>query len=104
EANFNLMMKKAQDEQAELTDRVKHNKELLSDQNKLTRDNQQWLDMIREYADIQALDAETLQKLIREITVHEDIDEDGTRNITAEIHFNLKPLPEPMGGSEPTTE
>lgn len=104
EANFNLMMKKAQDEQVEVTDRVKHNKELLSDQNKLTRDNQQWLDMIREYADIQELDAETLQKLIREITVHEDIDEDGTRNITAEIHFNLKPLPEPMGGSEPTTE
>ncbi len=104
EANFNLMMKKAQDEQVEVTDRVKHNKELLSDQNKLTRDNQQWLDMIREYADIQELDAETLQKLIREITVHEDIDEDGTRNITAEIYFNLKPLPEPMGGSEPTTE
>ncbi|MCD8160871.1 MAG: recombinase family protein [Clostridiales bacterium] len=104
EANFNLMMKKAQDEQVELTDRVKYNKKLLTDQNKLTRDNQQWLDMIREYADIQELDAETLQKLIREITVHEDIDEDGTRNITAEIRFNLKPLPEPMGGSEPTTE
>ncbi|MCD8154876.1 MAG: recombinase family protein, partial [Clostridiales bacterium] len=103
EANFNLMMKKAQDEQMELTDRVKHNKELLTDQNKLTRDNQQWLDMIREYADIQELDTETLQKLIREITVHEDIDEGGTRNITAEIHFNLKPLPEPMGDSEPAS-
>ncbi len=45
EANFNLMMKKAQDKQAELTDRVKHNKELLTDQDRLTRDNQQWLDI-----------------------------------------------------------
>ena len=52
--------------------------------------------MIRKYADIQELDADTLQRLIREITVHETIDPDGTRHITAKIHFNMKPLPEAL--------
>ena len=32
--------------------------------------------------------------LIKEIVVHERIDEDKTRHISIEIHFNLKPIPE----------
>ena len=40
------------------------------------------------------LDAATLNRLIKEIVVHERIDEDKTRHISIEIHFNLKPLPE----------
>ncbi len=43
-------------------------------------------------SDIEELDSQTLQKLIREIIVHESIEEDGTRTVTAEIHFNLKPV------------
>ena len=31
---------------------------------------------------------------IKEIVVHERIDEDKTRHISIEIHFNLKPIPE----------
>ncbi len=72
--------------------------ELLGNQGKLSRDDQQWQNIIWE------LDAETMQKLNPEIIEHEAYDEDRTRNITVEIHFNLKPLPEPMGDSEPTTE
>ena len=40
------------------------------------------------------LDAATLNRLIKEIVVHECIDEDKTRHISIEIHFNLKPIPE----------
>ena len=47
-----------------------------------------------EYANITELDAATLNRLIKEIVVHERIDEDKTRHISIEIHFNLKPIPE----------
>ena len=40
------------------------------------------------------LDAATLNRLIKEIVVHERIDEDKTRHSSIEIHFNLKPIPE----------
>ena len=53
-----------------------------------------WVDAIQEYADITELDAATLNRLIKEIVVHEHIDSDKTRHISIEIHFNLKPIPE----------
>ena len=43
---------------------------------------------------ITELDAATLNRLIKEIVVHERIDEDKTRHISIEIHFNRKPIPE----------
>ena len=49
---------------------------------------------IQEYKDITELDASTLNRLIKEIVVHETIDSDKTRHISIEIHFNLKPIPE----------
>ena len=48
----------------------------------------------RRYANITELDAATLNRLIKEIVVHERIDENKTRHISIEIHFNLKPIPE----------
>ena len=57
-------------------------------------DTKQWLDFISDYVNITELDAATLSRLIKEIVVHEKIDEDKTRHISVEIHFNLKPLPE----------
>ena len=51
-----------------------------------------WLDLIKEYSDITELDAETLNRLIKQIVVHEEIDPDGTRNISLEIHYNFKPI------------
>ena len=96
EQNFDMMMKKAQSEQASLQAQLDEEKAQLSDQSKRTADTQRWMETIQEYAGIQELDAETLQRLIREITVHETVDPDGTRRITAEIHFNMKPLPEPL--------
>lgn len=94
EQNFDLMMKRAQDEQKELGERLDRNRRLLADQTRLGENSRRWVETIREYADIQELDASILHRLIREIVVHETIDGDGTRHIDVEIHFNLKPIPE----------
>ncbi len=92
EENFNAMMAKAQTEQTELKKKIESSKRYITKQDRVSADNSKWLELIQEYVDIEELDAATLQKLIREIVVHETIDEDGTRNVTAEVHFNLKPV------------
>ena len=66
----------------------------LSDEARIESDAKQWVDAIQEYADITELDAATLNRLIKEIVVHEHIDSEKTRHISIEIHFNLKPIPE----------
>ena len=35
-----------------------------------------------------------LNRLVKEIIVHEQIDEAKQHHITVEIHFNLQPIPE----------
>ena len=63
-------------------------------QNRLAVDARQWVESIQEYRDITELDDSVLNRLIKEIVVHETIDSDKTRHISIEIHFNLKPIPE----------
>ena len=94
EANFNLLMEKTQKEQAELKAKVEEGRKKLADEIRLACDARQWVEAIQEYADITELDAATLNRLIKEIVVHERIDSDKTRHISIEIHFNLKPIPE----------
>ena len=91
EANFNLLMEKTQAEQAELKAKVTEGRKKLADEIRLACDARQWVEAIQEYADITELDAATLNRLIKEIVVHESIDSDKTRHISIEIHFNLKP-------------
>jgi len=45
------------------------------------------------YTDIQELDTATLQRLIKKIVIHEDLDGDIIRQ-TVEIHFNFKGQPD----------
>ena len=94
DTNFNLMLGRTQTEQAELKAQVEEARKRLSDEAKIESDARQWIDAIQEYADITELDAATLNRLIKEIVVHERIDSDKTRHISIEIHFNLKPIPE----------
>ena len=49
---------------------------------------------------IQELDAATLNRLVKEILVHEEIDSNGKRHISVEIHFNFKSIPDGNGGDE----
>ena len=94
EQNFNTMLEKTQTEQTELKAKVSEGRKRLSDEAQLANDAKQWVEAIQEYANITELDAATLNRLIKEIVVHERIDEDKTRHISIEIHFNLKPIPE----------
>ena len=94
EANFNLLMEKTQKEQAELKEKAAEARKRLDDEARLAVDAREWVESIQEYRDIAELDAATLNRLIKEIVVHETIDSDKTRHISIEIHFNLKPLPE----------
>ena len=94
EANFNLLLEKTQNEQAQLRAKVEDGRKRLADEIRLAVDARQWVESIQEYRDITELDASTLNRLIKEIVVHETIDSDKTRHISIEIHFNLKPIPE----------
>ena len=97
--NFQIMLDKAQKEQTELQGRIKENKAKLEGCDRSETNIQRWIETMREYTDLTSLDAETLNTLIREIDVHEEVDGPGNRyhtdrKITLEIHFNLMPIPE----------
>ena len=89
EQNFNTMLEKTQTEQAELKAKVSEGRKRLSDEVQLANDAKQWVEAIQEYANITELDAATLNRSIKEIVVHERIDEDKTRHISIEIHFRV---------------
>ena len=74
--------------------KVEKGRKHLADEIRLAVDARQWVESIQEYRDITELDASTLNRLIKEIVVHETIGSDKTRHISIEIHFNLKPIPE----------
>jgi uncharacterized protein YheU (UPF0270 family) len=86
--NFNALLEKSQSEQKALKNRVELNTGRLGQQEREREDNSRWIKLIREYADIQGLDAATLNQLIKKIVVHEDTDGNIIRQ-TVEIHFNF---------------
>ena len=94
ENNFDLLLAKTQKEQAELKEKAAEARKRLDDEARLAVDAREWVESIQEYLDIAELDAATLNRLIKEIVVHETVDSDKTRHISIEIRFNLKPLPE----------
>ena len=85
EQNFNTMLEKTQTEQTELKTKVSEGRKRLSDEVQLANDAKQWVEAIQEYANITELDAATLNRLIKEIVVHERIDEDKTRHILSKF-------------------
>ena len=88
EDNFNRILERSQTEQTTLKTRVTLNRQRLTRQDQEQEDNARWLEIIRDYADIQELDAVTLNRLIQKIVIHEDMDGDTVRQ-TVEIHFNF---------------
>lgn len=88
EGNFERILQTTQAEQETLQKRLKLNRERLDCQQKEQADTSKWVTLIKEYADIQELDATILNQLINKIVVHEDIDGAVVRQ-TVEIHFNF---------------
>ena len=93
EDNFTNILDRTQKEQETLKTRVTLNRERLDRQAKEQADSAKFASIIRDYADIQELDAVTLNRLIEKIVVHEDRDGDGIRQ-TVEIFFNFNPTPD----------
>lgn len=89
---FDNMMAKATAEQGELKEQIRLSAEESLVEQEVGEDAAKWTEMISQYTDIKELDAEMLNRLIKQIVVHESIDEDGTRNITLEIHYNFRPV------------
>lgn len=89
EENFDHILASSQAEQNMLKSRVKLAQERLVQQDKQQEDNDRWLNLIKEYADIRELDAVTLNRLIQKIVVYEDTEGDAVRQ-TVEIHFNFR--------------
>lgn len=93
EDNFSRILENSQKEQAELKQRVGLGQERLDRQNQQQEDISRWLALIKNYADIQELDAVTLNRLVQKIVIHEDVDGDTIRQ-TVEIHFNFNNQPD----------
>lgn len=97
EANFETLLNNAQREQTTLKEQIEAAQNKGAEEEQKIQDAKAWTELIKEYADITELDSETLNRLIKEIIVHETFDEEKNRNITIEIHFNFKAIPEVSG-------
>ena len=89
EETFASLLKQKQTEQETLKNRVERNEARLAERTKTEEDDTRWREIIREYTDIQELDAETLNRLIRSIVIYEDFTDDTVRQ-TVEIHWNFR--------------
>lgn len=88
--NFLSMMDKTQKEQEELKKRVKQLRAELESMEEPDEENDaEWVKLIAEYSDVQELDAEMLNALIKKIVLFE---QNGAKRL--EIYFNLKSNPE----------
>ena len=92
EDNFATMLKKVEKEQEELLTRIQAAQQHVQEETQMVIDTKRWTEIIQQYSDIQELDTTTLNRLVKEIIVHEQIDETKKRHITIEIHFNLQPI------------
>lgn len=92
ESNFNLMLDKAQKEQDALKEKIKIQEREKNSSQDAEAMNLEWLKLIRKYSELDKLTPELLNRLIREIVVSEKILEDGTREVSVEIHFNVKSI------------
>lgn len=95
EKNFDSMMARTSKEQKSLEKQIAEYEAELSDDTIYDANYDKWVDLISTYLDIKELDQETLNQLIKKIVVHEEISEDGERNISLEIHYNFKPVNAP---------
>lgn len=94
ESNFNMMLDRTQKEQKRLTEHMDELHKMMDAQAPEEDTSQQWLDLITQYKDITELDADTLNRLINQIVVFEEIDAEHVRHLRVEIHFNFQPVPE----------
>ena len=92
EDTFHSLMNKAQGEQKNLRKQIARDTKRLSEDERIETDTKAWLEEIRAYADIRDLDDATINRLVKEIIVHETVNSRHDREIDIEIHFNFRPV------------
>ena len=88
---FNSLVERTKKESEDLMKQISHDERKLIKNSSVNGNARKWIETIKEYADITELDSETLNRLVKQIVVHEEITKDGDRNITMEIHYNFRP-------------
>ena len=87
--NFLSVMNRTQEEQKALREKLVSIRSELDGLENPETDDDEWVSLIAQYANIQELDAELLNRIVKKIVVYE---QDGTKKL--EIYFNARSLPE----------
>ena len=90
ERNFSMLSEKYQQEQEELNSKIAELTKL-AEQDKQDSDNaQKWVSLIRQYTNLEELNAELLNTLIDKIVIHTATkDKDGNREQEIEIFYRF---------------
>lgn len=90
EYNFNMLSKKYQAEQQELSEKIERLKSELAVEQQTASNAEKWIALIRQYANPTELTAELLNTLIEKIVIHEAIKgENGFREQEIEIFYRF---------------
>ena len=88
--NFNMLTTKYQNEQSELAEKIDTLTMELDAAKQTERDAEQWVDLIRQYANPTELTAPLLNALIEKILIHESVKgEDGEQEQEIEIFYRF---------------
>ncbi|MBR6645988.1 MAG: DUF4368 domain-containing protein, partial [Clostridia bacterium] len=90
ENNFDMLAGKYQAEQTELDNKIRAIKAELESLTERQDNTEKWVSLIRQYSDIEELNAELLNTLIEKIVIHEAVkNNDGTRVQEIEIYYKF---------------
>jgi DNA invertase Pin-like site-specific DNA recombinase len=87
--NFALMSTRYQNEQNELTVTVSELEKQLKMLESAVADVSTWVELIRQYADVEELNASLLNELIEKIEIHERTNIDGVRHQRIDIYYRF---------------
>ena len=89
EERFKKLSEKYEDEQAELSQRVRHLKQIVAEEQKHELNAEGFLQLVRKYTDIQELTPEILREFIDKIVVHHREQQFGQTVQKVEIYYKM---------------
>lgn len=89
EERFKKLSKKYEDEQAELSQRVRHLKQLVAEEQKYELNAEGFLQLVRKYTDIQELTPEILREFIDKIVVYNREQQFGETVQKVDIYYKM---------------
>ena len=88
--NFDMLSKKYQTEQQELEEKIARLKAVIAAEQQTATDAENWVKLIRQYANPTELTAELVNTLIDKIVIHDSYkDDDGYKHQEIEIYYRF---------------